>query len=131
MSSWKITGRKHKAFLRAKNRPVWAGSLRADIRLTNIAFVLNETDLIFQPVSDFRRFRRKIPAVLRIELRQLLLQPMQVLAGIGAVVVAFQPIQQDRNTLSIMVRTLLFVEGVPFILLCERKQAGLYAAFSP
>jgi len=30
-----------------------------------------------------------------------------------------------------MVRTLLFVEGVPFILLCERKQAGLYAAFSP
>ena len=59
--------------------------------MVNVALVHDEGDLILQSVQSFLRFR--VTSALTPQRRKLLLKLMEIVAGFGAVVVAFQVVE--------------------------------------
>lgn len=59
--------------------------------MVNVALVHDEGDLILQSVQSFLRFR--VSSALSPQSGKLLLKLMEIIAGFGAVVVAFQVVE--------------------------------------
>jgi hypothetical protein len=59
--------------------------------MVNVALVHDEGDLILQSVQSFLRFR--VTSALTPQRSKLLLKLMEIVAGFGAVVVAFQVVE--------------------------------------
>lgn len=59
--------------------------------MVNVALVHDEGDLILQSVQSFLRFR--VSSALSSQRSKLLLKLMEIVAGFGAVVVAFQVVE--------------------------------------